>query len=169
MTQTNFEEKIASYVLGYLTEKDLPDIAITALTNGRDSDSLLILAGMSSSDNGFELRAYFASALAENNLVLPDKKEALEFYITSIIKRINSLSQSPYDGFCEIYNAVDGSVYSFQELGLWDCYCYHLEIWEIETGGTEYYPKDFSREKFIAEMEERLLEALNLWDKNHSN
>lgn len=167
MTQMNFREKIAAYVLGYLTEKDMPDIAITALMEGMDSDALVILAGMSSADNGFELRAYFARALAENHITLPDKKEALESYITSIIKRINSRLLSPYDGFGEIDNAVSRSAYTLQDLGLWDGYGYYLEIWEIETGGTEYYPEDFSPERFILEMEQHILDVLNLWNKNH--
>ncbi len=54
-----FVQKIFAYTLGILTEKDLPDIAITGLEEGYDSESLRILAGHNSTDNAFQLVDYF--------------------------------------------------------------------------------------------------------------
>lgn len=166
MIDMNFRVKLAAYVLGYLSEKDLADIALAALSEGIDSDSIRILAGMNSSDDPFELRMYFESALAENNLVLTDIKEALEIYITLVIQKINSFSLSPYQGFREIDDAVSKTAYYFDSLGLMDCYINYIEIGEIKTGGAEFYPREFSPSKYIAEKEQEMLEKLNLWVKN---
>lgn len=162
----NFRVKLAAYVLRHLSEKDLSDIAMTALSEGIDSDSIRILAGMNSSDNTFELRMYFETALIENNLILPDEKKALEIYITFVIQKINSLSLSPYQGFEKIDDAIGKTAYYFDDMGLMECYVDYIQIWEIKTGGTEFYPKDFSPSRYIAEKEQEMLEKLNLWVKN---
>ena len=69
----NFIEKIANYRLGNFSRNHLPDIALTGLNENIETDSLIILAGMSENDNSFELEQYFNMSIDELGISLPDK------------------------------------------------------------------------------------------------
>ncbi len=62
------EESVAKFNLGYLSMSQFPKIAMQQLENGVESESLIILAGMSDEDNSFEIKEYLDCAIAELNI-----------------------------------------------------------------------------------------------------
>jgi hypothetical protein len=103
-----FNQYIADYVAGNLTTSQLPKIALAGLEQGMDSDSLIILAGMSDNDNPFEIEEYFKKALTELEIKFPDKRKAAlelaKYYADEIIAG----KVDPVDGVNKIiYSALN--------------------------------------------------------------
>lgn len=59
------EESIAKMNLGELAISQIPVIALDWLKSGKQSESLVILAGMNENDNYFEIKQYLDKALDE--------------------------------------------------------------------------------------------------------
>jgi len=132
----NFKQHIAKYVTGHLTTSQLPELAILGIEEGYESESLLILAGMSKRDNGFEVQEYFKNTLVELNLELPDRRNAALEYATGIaqdilnekrdlfegLKEIKSGALDSYDFFSETKRYVYDSIGFETVYGLYDTY-----------------------------------------------
>jgi hypothetical protein len=160
----NFQEKIANYVLGNLTRRHFPDIALTALNHGVESESLLILAGMSVEDNSFELEQYFKASLKELGIMLPKSLDAAKILLSFYLKEMIAY---PENGF-EIMSKIDNQIYKQvdwskvlgkvnkefvgEELGLEHMYTWYRELQDFEDNGMLLYynnlPKQEQKEKF---------------------
>ncbi len=61
----SIQEAIAKLNLGELSISQIPQIAFEEVMSGIESESLLILAGMSESDNSFEIKYYLDNTIDE--------------------------------------------------------------------------------------------------------
>ena len=86
-----FRQEVLNFILGNNTFSDLPRIGLLGLTEGLESESLIILAGLSETDNSFEIEHYFKKTISELSIELPDKYSAsielAQFYADLIIDR----------------------------------------------------------------------------------
>src|SRR5690606_23734380 len=89
---------------GNWTTSDLPKLGLAGLQQGLDSESLVILAGLSDKDNSFEIKQYFDKTLEELQINLPDKRtaaiELAVFYAQEIVDK----RMDPIDGTWKIIN-----------------------------------------------------------------
>lgn len=160
----NFIEKISNYRLGNFSRKHLPDIALTGLNENIETDSLIILAGMSEYDNSFELEQYFNTSIDELGISLPDKlisaKILISYYIDEMIKNPSQAYNFMVTIDNEIYKQVDweselnlnGKKYVGEELGLERLFTWYRELQDFNDGSMLLYyndlPKDKQKEKF---------------------
>lgn len=160
----NFLQKLSAYSLGLITDKDLPDIAMTGLEEGYDSESLRILAGHNTMDNSFVLTDYFSRTLKELGLSLNDRKKALIdvawFYAKNIIdKKVNT-----YLEFEKLNEVINKTEFHFDDIGLMPCYEEYISIWEEKTDGLDFHTAEsITKEKYIEKSEERIRKHLQKW------
>jgi hypothetical protein len=166
----NFQEKLANYVLGNLTRSYFPDIALTALNEGIESESLLILAGMTDRDNTFELQKYFEGSLIELAITLPNKTEAahllLRYYLGEMISHPDKAFEAMYKIDNDIYHQVDwqqelgvkDKKFVGDELGLERLYTWYRELQDFEDNGMLLYFNELPRDKQKEKFQERLVE-----------
>jgi hypothetical protein len=102
----NFKQQLSNYILGNLETSDLPKVGIVGLESGLDSESLIILAGLSEKDNLFEIDAYFKKALDELEIQLPDKRTAAIDVITYYADLIKNKQIDSYLGIEKIVDEV---------------------------------------------------------------
>lgn len=72
----NLKEKLSLYKLELSNYSSIPSIAITAMEEWHESESLFICAWMTELDNSFELELYFKKALEELQIELSKAKDA---------------------------------------------------------------------------------------------
>src|ERR1043166_2804472 len=96
------EVVFAMRTLGMLSSRDLPAIAITALTQGHDSPSLRRLAA---SDVSEDTRMLFEAAMTELGCTPMSAREAALTYARWICERIVLDQLTPYEGAKVIWNA----------------------------------------------------------------
>ncbi len=171
----NFIEKIADYVLGNRTPGQLPDIAMSGLKEGIESDSLFILAGMHKNDNAFELQAYFDRMLAEVGIDLPNKIEAaytvIAYYLSMAVDEPSKaydvmtqidleirLSNEWIESFPELKKEVVG-----EELGLQHLYTWYRELQDFHDGGMLLYYNELPLHEQKRKFEDHLLEEAKNW------
>ncbi len=99
----NFRQELTTYTAGDRKTDQLPDIAIAALEEGLDTPSLRILAGMSKSDNPFELEKYFKQTLEELHIQLPGDRQAALDYAVLITDQILSGDEDIISGTQDIF------------------------------------------------------------------
>lgn len=159
-----FLQKIAAYSLGFKTDKDLPDIAMTAMEEGYDTASLRMLAGKSENDSAFELRDYFGLTLKELGLVLPETNEALKRVVAYYAKRIAEKEVDTYQGFDEMNDMINRTAFDCEALGLMSCYVDHITIWEEKSEGLDFHTAEgISKEQYIKRTEEGIRQQLKEW------
>ncbi|MFD2147444.1 hypothetical protein [Mucilaginibacter antarcticus] len=109
-----FKELLAKYVSGNLSTLQLPLVAQTGLTEGLESESLIILAGLDNNENGFVVNQYFRRSIDELNIELPDKRTAALQYAFGIAKDIIERKREVIEAFPEMcYKAILS--YHFEE------------------------------------------------------
>lgn len=173
-----FKEKIANFVLGNHSIVQLPEIAIVALNEGLESESLLILAGMSNKDNTFEIETCFKKSIEELGYELPNKissaKIVLEFYLRLILIK----NEKAFDIMSIINNKIyrqfdwekepkrKGKKYVGDELGLERMFTWYRELQDLEDNGVLLFFKDLPKEKQKEKFEWHLVnEAKELLNK----
>ena len=161
-----FIQKISAYTLGLLTDKDLPDIALTGLEDGYDSESLRILAGYNQTDNAFQVFDTYRKSLVELGIVPASRKNLLinvvNYYAYQIIK--NSID--PYSGFDEINHLIRKTEFDYPDIGLENCYAEYVSIWEVLTDGLQLHTgSGLTKEQYITETKEELVSHLKRWLK----
>jgi len=166
----NFYEKLANYSLGNCSRTSFPDIAMTALNENFESDSIIILAGMTDKDNTFELEQYFKKSLEELNILLPDKlksaKILLLYYLREILNNQHDAYKIVFTIDNEIYKQVDWKVelnigekmYVGEELGLERLFTWYRELQDFEDGSMLLYYNDLPKEEQKKKFEEHLIE-----------
>ena len=158
-------EKISAYGLGFKTDSDLPDVAITALSEGYDSPALRILAGRSEADNRFLLYSEYKAWLSEMNLVEPGKAEAASVYISFFVQQIVAGITDPYDGFDYIYTKILGRLgLDYEDFGFRQAYTLYITLWETLTDGLRMFDEAvYTNEEFVTVTKGLLVEELKLW------
>ena len=159
-----FLQKLAAYSLGFKTDKDLPDIAMTAMEEGYDTASLRMLAGKSEKDSAFELREYFGLALKELGLSLPERKEALTRVVAFYANRIAEKEVDTYQGFDEMNAMINKTEFDCESLGLMSCYVDYITIWEEKSDGLDFHTAEgISKDQYIERTEEGIRRQLKEW------
>lgn len=164
----NFKEKLANYCLGNYQRSHFPSIAVTALEEGVESESILILACMSDRDNVFELQQYFDSSISELEIVLPNKYTSAQILLSYYLCKMISTPESAYEIMITIDNDILKQVdwenelkipqvdYVGQELGLEKMCTWYRELQDFNDGSMLLYYNDLPRheqkEKFIENM-----------------
>ncbi|MCB0429148.1 MAG: hypothetical protein H6585_00405 [Flavobacteriales bacterium] len=155
-----FKQKLAAYVIGYLTDKDIPDIGISALSEGLESENLTIMAGLSENENRFVLRGYFTKALEDMQLQLPDTSEAKMTIVDYYADEIIAGRLDPYDGYETLQRAI-GFDDDKDRYDLGEAYRDYIVLWETHTNGLCFYDKSkTTKEQFIVDTNEALVNAL---------
>ena len=162
-TVLNFELHIASFALGHKSTSELPTIALVGLQQGLDSESLLVLAGMSSSDNSFEIEFYFRSALKELGIQLPNKQDATiklaKFFVDEVldgkITVIEGVSRIITD--CQLLVFDNGRLMDkWNFLTIHDLYYSYEDYLEADLPSKEL-------DKYLATITEEIFEELRIW------
>ena len=154
-------QKISAYNLGLLTDRDLPDIAMTGLEEGYTSESLRILAGYSSNDNAFQLVDYFKRTLLELRLTPIDKKDSLISVIKHYADKIIQRQLDPYLGFDDINKIVRTTHFDYSDISLNECYVDYISIWEVQSDGLQLHTgSGLTKEKYIDKTKEDLVNHL---------
>ena len=130
-----FLQKLSAYTIGFFTDKDLPDIAMSGLEEGYDSESLRILAGLNSAENLFVLDGYLIKALKELRLKLKERKEALISVISFYANNVVDKKADPYIEFERINEIINKTEFDYIGIDLLPCYADYISIWEVETNG----------------------------------
>ncbi|MEP3388855.1 MAG: hypothetical protein ABJO02_11745 [Reichenbachiella sp.] len=174
----NFQQKLADYVLENRTTSQIPDIAITGMAEGLESDSLIILAGMNDRDNTFELQQYFEQMLLELKLELPNKLSAANTLITFHLERMINEPEQSFEIMTTIKNQVDDSFdwpmenttkYLGEELDLHHLYTWYLELQDLEDGSLILYYTDIPEFEQKRKFEEHLIEEAKNWLNRNKN
>ena len=159
-----FLQKLSAYSLGFITDKDLPELAMTGLEEGYDSKSLRILAGLNTMANSFVLNDYFRRTLKELRLELKDRKEALINVVAFYAKNIVDMKADTYLEFEKLNEIINKTEFHCEDLGLMSCYVDYISIWEEKTGGLDFHSaENITKEKYIEKTEESIRKHLQEW------
>ena len=165
------EELLASYVLGKISLPALPSLAIEAIENKYESESMYIVAGMNSTDSYFELKEYFDRALDELQVNIRDKTLAAKLIVNYIVNEILERRSNCYGGVNIIINTnfhyscpqnISKDEY-YHKLGLLEIY----EVWQQLN--REIKEIDYAKVKtkayhnFIAKKDEELYQLVKRW------
>jgi hypothetical protein len=174
----NFKEKIANYCLGNFQLNHFPSIALTALEEGIESESMLILAGMCDRDNTFEIQQYIDSSINELKIVFPDKYTSAQILLSYYFNKMINYPELAYEIMIVIDNDIMKKVdwenelqlpkikYVGEELGLEKVYTWYRELQDFEDDSMLLYynelPRNKQKEKFISNL---IVEAKKLKDR----
>lgn len=121
-------EIISSKVaLGLILPEDLPEAALAALEDGFDSPSLRILAGLTKAESS-EAWQLFNQTLAELNLLIPSKRDAVILLARKSAEQILNGKTNPYEGAKQIWELslhVPG-----EKISEFDTFIYAISEWE---------------------------------------
>ena len=165
----NFNQQIAKYVTGNLTTSQLPEIGLLGLQEGLDSESLVILAGLSTNDNPFEIQEYFDKSIEELNIELPEKRQAAIIYAIGLIEEIVKGKLEIIKGVYEISNnAIDSydffnesEKYCFDSIGFEKIHGLFDNYFDVKESGKQWNRKKI--EKRTDEIKSELLTELIEW------
>ena len=159
-----FLQKLSAYSLGLITDKDLPNVAMTGLDEGYDSESLRILAGHNTTDNSFVLNYYFLRTLKERRLALNDKKRALINVVAFYAKNIVGKKSDTYLEFEKLNEIINKTEFHSDDIGLMSCYADYISIWEEKNDGLDFHTAEgLTKEKYIERKQESLRKHLQGW------
>ncbi|HYF04153.1 MAG TPA: hypothetical protein VEC36_12290, partial [Patescibacteria group bacterium] len=94
----NFQQKLASYVLGILKDSDLIDIAETAIEEGFKNKKLEIVASLPKTEYSSVIQDFFKRALQELNLRFPDIETAFKIMLDYYTEEMRKKQISVNDG-----------------------------------------------------------------------
>ncbi len=159
-----FLQKLSAYSLGLITDKDLPDLAMTGLEEGFDSESLRILAGHNATENLFVLNDYFTRALKELGLTLKERKDAFIDIIVFYARKIVNYKTDTYCEFEELTTIVNKTGFHWSDIGLMPCYAEYISIWEEKMDGLDFHTAEgLTKEGYIKKAEEEIRKYLQEW------
>jgi hypothetical protein len=102
MNTERLEVAASKVALGLLLSEEFSDVAVLALEDGCDSPSLRILAGLTAAEAD-EARALFDRALAELNVCVPSKRDAVMRLARETAKELLSGAMAPHAGAKQIW------------------------------------------------------------------
>jgi hypothetical protein len=165
-----FIENIANYVLGNVSRTKFPEMAMSALEDKIESESIIILAGMTDRDNTFELEQYFNKALNELQIKLPEKLKSAKILVRYYLNKMINNKKEAFEIMRKIDNDIykrinweielssDKGDYVGIELGLESLYTWYRELQDYKDGSLLLYYSELSREKQHEKFEEHLIE-----------
>lgn len=102
MNTERLEVAASKVALGLLLSQEFADVGVLALVDGCDSPWLRILAG-STADEADEARDLFDRALAELNVSVPSKRDAVMRLARETAKELLSGAMAPHAGAKQIW------------------------------------------------------------------
>ena len=152
----NFERQLAKYVIGIISTSQLPELALKGLEEGFQSDSLIILAGLSKNENSCIINQYFEMALFELKITLPEKRKASLILIEEIIEEINGGEKDIIQATGEIINTLmltfdlefETTKYCVDKIGFASIYGLYYTYDDIMESDHSWY-KDRSNESLM--------------------
>ncbi len=165
-----FRQELAAYAAGDRKTDQLPDIAMAALEEGLDTPSLRILAGMSKSDNPFEIEKYFKQMLEELHIQLPDDRQAAIDYAVLITDRILLGDEDVITGARGIFYTALGEYpfekeskkYAYDSIGLAKIYGL-LDTYSDISEADIPWRKEKTNQELMDEVRAELLVELKKW------
>lgn len=166
------EESIAKLNLGEMSISQFPAIAMIQLENGVESESLIILAGMSEKDNSFEIKEYLNKVIDELQVKEYKSNSAAfvlaNFYVqeyksgkTSINEAISKIKNDCWENSnVEIKSTkyIYDSIKFGKIIGTW----YEYNEIDEHTDWIKRSKKSISQIKAV--MEEELINGLLQWE-----
>lgn len=166
------EESIAKFNLGEVSLSQFPAIAMNQLENGIESESLIILAGMSEKDNPFEIKEYLNKVIDELHVNVYESNDAAfvlaNFYVqeyksgmTNINEAISKIKNDCWENSnveIESTKYIYDSIQFGKVIGTW----YEYNEIDKHTDWVKRSKKSVSQVK--SEMEEELISDLLLWE-----
>jgi hypothetical protein len=172
----NSKEKLADYVLVNRSAAKLPDLGISLISEGYDSSSLNILAGMNEKDNVHEIIHYFDASIRELTVIIPSKIEAARILLThylnaivntptSALKIMRIVDNQIYDStnWVKELKISDTDYYLGEELGLHKLYSWYGELQDHEGPGLTAVYTDNSGAGHIYDLQSELIKEAQKW------
>lgn len=164
-----FRQELLNLILGNNTLSDLPRIGLLGLSEGLESESLIILAGLSETDNSFEIEQYYKNSLSELNIELPDKKtasiELAQFYADSVIDRkldpvvgVNKMIRKCFD-HCDF---GESEKYAMDSIGFEAVYGLYWHFDDLQNADSPWDKKK-SNSQLMVEIKEEIIKELTKW------
>ena len=157
----DLQAKIAEFVIGRFNYHDLPALAEEALSNGLDSESLKILAGLDEKCSEDDVKFYFNRSVKELGYSVPEIKDAIWLLVKNVAQRIVIGSLDEYDGgrlICEYLKAWPGNEIP-DILWKYKCRTSTIEDWlfDMKDTGRDATKMINSEKKEIREISESML------------
>lgn len=166
----NFQQALANYALGNVSHSKIPEIGINGLKEGLDSESLIILAGLSERDNSFEILHYFDKALQELNVKMPEKEDAVFVLMAYYLDAVLDGEIDPVEGVGKIYNDIllqtelfyESKFYVYDSInfhhiyGLYDSY---LDLKEAKVPWRD----GKTNEELMQDIKFKIIQELKIW------
>jgi RNase P subunit RPR2 len=153
---------LAQRVFSYFDSNKLVDWAIMMMQNGYESESLIILAGLSS-DTTEEREKYFWLAVEELNIDIDkNDRELIDFYALHIVESVLDHHMDPYNALSIMQDVVRETGYSRRYIQFYEV---NEDIDYLKYGSRPIFNSDLSSdntEEFIRKEFELFLEAENL-------
>lgn len=164
-----FQQEILNFILGNTTISDLPRIGLLGLTEGLESESLIILAELSETDNSFEIEQYFKKTISELSIEIPDKYSAsielAQFYADLIIDRkldpilgVNKMIKKCFD-HCDF---GESKKYAMDNIGFEAVYGLYWSYDDLKNADRPW-DKDKTNSQLMIEIKEEIIDELIKW------
>ncbi len=169
----NFIEELANYKLGYILSSDLPWIAIKAIEEWYESESLYILAWLKSWDNAFEIEEYLNKSLSELKITLPSIKEAFNTMLTYYLRGIDDKSIEFEEWMKYVYSNLispfcdeiwESKEYAYSWCGLsvlWWAYVHYTDVYD-DIEWWYYYKKWVDAEELRKKYKEQVYDEIKI-------
>ena len=165
----NFKQQLAMYVCDKLSTSQLPDAAVSALQEGLDSPSLLILAGLNKNENSFVISEYFNKTLEELKIELPNLKEAAIEYALMKLDDLIAGKVDVLNGAWGVLKAINCYVsYNFESIGLDKSYADYITLEELTLADHRWSNKK-TNEELMVNAKIILFEDLKGWGEKMKN
>ena len=172
-----FRQNISRFVIGDISLRSLPDIALQALEQNLDSPSLRMLAGLSDNENDLVIERYFIGTLKELSIDLPDERQAAIEFGVAIAEEIFEGKQNVFEGVQNIKRKAIDTYPFFEET---KNYCYDSISFEkvyglfdtiddLRNAGSTQWQSDKTNQELENELTKDLFVELSVWIKLMQN
>jgi hypothetical protein len=165
----DFDILPSEYVLNNIRIRKLPNIALTALGNGYDCESLRILAGLEGKAEEYEIRQYFEKSLRELGISIPTKEQAIILLSNNVAQRIVLRDISEYDGGKLLWGLADKWPIETSEVPeiLWKFKCCASSIedfqFDMADGHCDHTESINNTKQEILDLAKNMMETKNDW------
>ena len=162
-----FNQYLAKYVCGHLSEMDYPKLGLAGIIEGFESRYLGILAGMNRTDEISKLRKYLKWSIEELNIELPKRRESALIYSNAVINEILTNKKDIIDGVYEIKNyAIDSydfrnetKKYVFDSIGFDKVYGLFIQYYDLKDSF-----ESESNQTLMTEIKTELFSEIKNWE-----
>jgi hypothetical protein len=159
----NFLDRVSEYIITEESSKGLPKIAIQGIEENYESESLILIAGLSVKESQLYGDDYLKKMLDELNVDLTTKNKAALFLVKSVSKKILESQIDVYLGCDYIFNHVlsltdfrkQDIKFVYDSIRLAEVYSFFINIEELRDT-SEKWDKIKTNEQLINETKENI-------------